>query len=79
MKKIVRIIKPLIFFACLYFLWGIYTIFFTTPTFNEQLGQEDLSTSSALIFFAITISFVVFILYKIFRLFSSKKEKQEAS
>jgi len=79
MKKIIKIIKPFVFFACLYFLWGIYTIFFTTPTFNEQLGQEDLSTFSALIFFAITISLIVFILYKVFRFFSSKREKQKVS
>ncbi len=76
MKKVIKIVKPFIFFACLYFLWAVYTIFFTTPIFNEQLGQEDLSTSSALILFAITGSLIIFLLYKIFRFFSNKRKKQ---
>jgi len=71
MKKFLNSLKHFLFFISLYIFWFFLTLISTS---KEQL-EKDLPTASALAFFAITFSFLLFISYKVFKFIKSILKK----
>jgi len=73
MKKIFKFIKPFIIFGFFYFLWFDYTVYLLEK--NPAQFEKDLPTTSAIMFFAITSLFLIYIGYKLLKFVKLKFKK----